>query len=104
SIGDSVFAVRAQGRFCVLAVRIKNIGDEAQTLLADNQKLLDGDLTYKASNDAWTARSDHPFLEEINPGNTVAAKIGFDVPENVTPKLAELHDSMFSEGVRIRLR
>jgi hypothetical protein len=44
------------------------------------------------------------FLNTINPGNSVTGAVVFDVPKDVTPTQAELHDSAFSGGVKVNLQ
>jgi hypothetical protein len=43
------------------------------------------------------------FLNTINPGNAVTAKIIFDIPKSVKLVKLELHDSIFSGGVLVTL-
>ena len=47
--------------------------------------------------------SDIPVWDNINPGNTVNAKIVFDMPKDANPATLELHDSMLSGGVKVSL-
>jgi hypothetical protein len=50
-----------------------------------------------------TAPIQLPFLEDINPGNEVKGKLIFDVPKPTKLTAIELHDSMFSGGVKVAL-
>ena len=43
------------------------------------------------------------FLNEINPGNQVVGIVVFDIPKDARIIGLELHDSSFSDGVRIVL-
>jgi Telomeric repeat-binding factor 2. len=43
------------------------------------------------------------FLNNINPGNSVAGILVYDVPKGLTLSKIELHDSMFSGGVTVTL-
>lgn len=43
------------------------------------------------------------FLNDINPGNTVQGQLAFDMPAGVRAVKAELHDSLFSDGVTVSL-
>ena len=47
--------------------------------------------------------ADSPVYEGINPGNSLPAKIVFDVPKNVKLTKIELHDSPLSGGVTVEL-
>jgi hypothetical protein len=43
------------------------------------------------------------WLQDINPGNTVHGTIAFDMPRGGKAARIELHDSMFSESVIVKL-
>lgn len=105
SIGEGALAQQAQGQFCLLDLTITNTGDKAQTMFGNNQKLLDAaGKEYSADTSATMFTDDSKAVfSEINPGNTVSGKIAFDVPQGVTPVAAVLHDSMFSNGVKVNL-
>lgn len=99
----------ATGQFCRLSLSIKNIGNESQSLFADNQKLVDAEdreYSYDSSATIYAAPEDSgsTWYDEINPGNSVTGDILFDVPTNVTPVKAMLHDSAFSGGVEVNLQ
>lgn len=98
---------KAKGEFCVLDLTIQNIGDEPQTLFADNQYVFnDKGQKYSYASDAVGALEDVTdiWLEEINPGNTVKGKLPFDVPKGTKLIEAQLHDSTFSNGVKVKLQ
>jgi hypothetical protein len=106
-VGDEIFGEDAQGHFCLLNVRVQNIGDERQFLAADAQTLLDDQGTeYSASTSATFALDPegNTIFEDINPGNAVEGVIVFDVPQGAQITRAELHDSVFSGGVVVDLR
>lgn len=106
TVGEEFFEEEAQGQFCLLDVRVQNIGDESQFLSADAQKLLDDQETqYSASSEATFAMDPdgNTLFEEINPGNAVEGTIVFDVPQGAQITRAELHDSAFSGGVVVNL-
>ncbi len=44
------------------------------------------------------------LYEEINPGNSLATKVVFDVPVDMAPTSIDLQDSAFSGGVTVNLR
>jgi hypothetical protein len=104
-IGDQYLGKTAQGKFVFVHVTVQNHGDEAQSFLGDNQKLLAGGKEYSADSEASIYLKDSKSLfEEINPGNTVKGRIVYDLPKSVTPESIELHDSVFSGGVKVSLR
>jgi len=98
---------KAQGQFCRVSMTIKNIGNEAQSMFADNQKLVDADgkeYSYDSGATIYASSGSSTWYDQINPGNTVTGDILFDVPAGVTPVTALLHDSMYSGGVKVTLR
>jgi hypothetical protein len=107
SVGSNQFLTKAaQGQFCLLNVTVKNVGNEKQSLFSTNQKLLAGDKEYSADDTAtiYNAPNGTSWYSDINPGNSVTGAIVFDVPKDVTPTHAELHDSAFSGGVKVKLQ
>lgn len=109
SVGDNPYLTKqAQGQFCILNLNIKNIGDKAQSLFSGNQKLLNGNTQFSADDTATfynqPSGSSSTWFNDINPGNSVSGSIVFDVPKDVTPTQAELHDSAFSGGVKVDLK
>lgn len=104
SIGRSPLTQKAQGKFCLVNVTVKNIGDEAQLFDASSQKALDAQgTTYDADGGAGIYLPDggEAFLNNINPGNQVKGTLVFDVPPTVKVTSLELHDSPFSDGVTV---
>jgi TM2 domain-containing membrane protein YozV len=109
SVGSNPYLTKqAQGKFCLLNVTVKNIGEQAQSIFADNQKLLSGSTQYSADSTATLYNqpdsSNSTWLNEINPGNSVTGTIVFDVPKDANPNQAKLFDSAFSSGVLVNLQ
>lgn len=108
SVGTNEFLTKtAQGQYCLLNVTVKNIGNEKQSLLSSNQKLLDAENKEYSADDTATlyaAPQGSSWYNDINPGNSVEGQIVFDLPKGVTPTTAELHDSAFSGGVKVSLQ
>lgn len=107
SVGDNPYLTKnPQGQFCLLDITVKNIGTEKQSLFSSNQKLLNGSVEYSADDTAtiYAAPNSSSWYSDINPGNSVEGKIVFDVPKDVTPTTAELHDSAYSNGVKVKLQ
>lgn len=107
SVGDNPYLTeQAQGQFVVVTMTVKNISDRAYGFSPTAQKLVDAQgRSFEASTTAQIALggSDIPVWDNINPGNTVTAKVVFDMPKDATPAAMELHDSMFSGGVKVNL-
>jgi len=109
SVGTNQYLTKtAQGQYCLLTVSVKNIGDEKQSLLSSNQKLLDTAGKEYSADDTATMyaapEGSASWYSDINPGNSVEGAIVFDVPKDVTPTVAQLHDSAFSGGVKVSLQ
>ena len=105
-VGSQYLNKKAQGKFCLVNVSVKNIGKEAQLFHGSSQKATDAKGT-EYSNDGAAelyANDDNAtFLNEINPGNSAKGRLIFDVPKSVKLTALELHDSPFSGGVEVSL-
>ena len=108
SVGSNQYLTKtAQGQYCLLNVSVKNIGDQAQSLVSSNQYLLNSSgQKYSADDTAtlYNAPNGTSWYNDINPGNSVEGAIVFDLPKDQTPATAELHDSAFSGGVKVTLQ
>ena len=106
TVGDNEYLqTKAQGQFCAVSLTVENIGDEPQSMFADNQEAFDSkDRKFSADSEASLYDGSSDVLwEEINPGNKVKGKVYFDIPKGAKLTKLELHDSMFSGGVSVRL-
>jgi len=96
----------AQGQYCLMDVTVKNIGDKQQYFAESDQKLLNGSGQEYSPDSAATitnSNNSDALLAQINPGNTVQGVLVYDIPKDQTPVTVELHDSSFSNGVKISL-
>jgi len=97
----------AQGEYTVLRVRVTNIGDVSQSLTDSTQYVYDSQgRKFDAASDAniWINKAGGSTIwQDINPGNSVTGLIAFDLPRGDVAVKAELHDSLFSGGVTVRL-
>jgi len=111
SVGDTSLGLgdTAQGKYTILHITVTNIGSEAQTLDDSSQYVYDSagrkfDASSSADIDMSGANGQNStWLDDINPGNTVHGRIAFDLPAGDKAVKAELHDSMFSNGVTVKL-
>jgi hypothetical protein len=97
---------KAQGQFCVVTLTVTNIKTEPRMLNDFDQKAFVGGSSYDADSTAGLYLSgdeNSVWLNSINPGNTVAGRIVFDIPTGATLTKLELHDSGFSGGVDVDL-
>jgi hypothetical protein len=98
TIGSEYLNKKAQGQFCLMNLSVKNNGNEAATLMSDNQKLLDAKgREFASDNEAslYVDPDSNIFIEDINPGNTAKGVVVFDVPKNVKPVTATLAGGVF---------
>jgi hypothetical protein len=103
-VGDQYLNKVAQGQYCLISVTVKNIGTKPQLFDGSSQHAFgaagvkydhDGTAEIYANAQAQT------FLQDINPGNSVAGVLVFDIPKDKTIVGLELHDSPFSGGVAV---
>lgn len=90
---------RAKGEFFIVNLQITNVGDDARSFSASSQHLIVNGNKYDAS----SSISDKNWMEDINPGLGIDAKVTFDIPPGAVPEAIECHDSMFSGGALLGL-
>jgi Domain of unknown function (DUF4352) len=104
-VGDQYFGEKAQGQFCLVSLKVKNVGKDPIDFSSENQALVDNKgRTYSADDEAWAVTDDNG-LGEINPGNSIKTVVPFDVPKKVEADYLLLKAGVFgfSEGVRVKL-
>jgi eukaryotic-like serine/threonine-protein kinase len=105
-VGPELARQTPQGRFCLLAVRVANVGADARNFAAGDQRLFGADGRRHSVHLAATAANGSPQLLHtlVNPGNRIAGTLVYDVPARMRPARVELHDSPLSRGATVRLR
>jgi hypothetical protein len=103
--GNPYMTATAQGEFIVITMSVANIGDQPQNYFGQNQKVIDASgREYGASTEAdMYMNTSNSVMGDINPGNSIQVKAAFDVPPGTQPAALEVHDSMFSGGVSVKL-
>lgn len=97
---DDAFAPEiAKGEFFIVKLRVTNIGDDARSFSASNQKLIVNGNEYEAT----SILGDNSWMEDINPGLGIETQAVFDIPPGAEPEAIECHDSMFSGGALLAL-
>jgi hypothetical protein len=97
----------AAGRYCVVSLSVRNIADRPQLFLGRAQKAFDvAGAGYTSDEIAglFANRETQTFLRKIDPGDRVVGKLVFDVPTTTTLTTVELHDSLFSGGVKVAVK
>lgn len=104
-VGQEYMTETAQGEYTLVYVTVKNIGDQQQSLSDSDQKAMDASGTqFAADTEAGVSMQGNDVLyNQINPGNQVKGILVFDAPLGTKLTQIELHDSMFSGGVKAAL-
>jgi archaellum component FlaG (FlaF/FlaG flagellin family) len=105
-VGDSVSNEKAQGQFCLVSLRIKNVGNDAINFSDQNQTLIDTKgKNYSPDDEAWVYTEDGNVMGEINPGNTLKTIVPFDIPKKAEPDYLLLKAGVWgaSDGVKVKL-
>jgi hypothetical protein len=103
--GNPYMTATAQGIFLVIVMKVTNVGGEPQSYFGQNQKLIDSsgrEYAVSSKADMWM-NTGISAMGEINPGNSIQVRVPFDVPPGTRASALELHDSMLSGGVSVRL-
>ncbi|HEX2416981.1 MAG TPA: DUF4352 domain-containing protein [Micromonosporaceae bacterium] len=104
-IGNQYLSTKAQGEFVLIHVTVRNISKEPQTFSGEAQKLFADGAEHTADTEAaiYLGEESQSIWEEINPGNTVKGIVVFDIKKGAELERLELHDSVLSGGVEVRL-
>ncbi|WP_231953632.1 DUF4352 domain-containing protein [Actinoplanes derwentensis] len=106
SVGPSGMEQEAAGQFCLLDVKVTNNGREPVLFDSAAQRVRDDDgVAYAVAEQAAVFLNDRgsTLLNEIQPGETVAGVLPFDMPFGARPSDAELGDGATTTGVRVNL-
>jgi hypothetical protein len=96
-----VTSVYNQSGFTMVSMKVSNIGNEAQTFFAQNQKLVDtAGRTYDADTTSMITLN-KSSMQDLNPGLSTSSIIPFQVPTGAQITAVEVHDSAFSGGARV---
>jgi hypothetical protein len=105
-VGGEYLNKTAQGQFCLITVSVKNIGNKPQSFSDSSQKAFsDKGAEYATDSGAslYANTDQQVWLNDINPGNVLTGIIVFDIPKDSKIARLELHDSMFSGGVEVKV-
>lgn len=96
---DTFNTERAKGEFFTVRLRVTNVGNDARSFSATNQKLIINGNEYEAT----SFLNSNSWSEDINPGLGINTEVVFDIPPGAIPTAIECHDSMFSGGALLAL-
>ena len=95
--------IDAQGKFVIVTMNVKNIGDAPHTYKADEQKLIDSaGREHEVDSPAATVLNPEDTTK-MNPGFGITVELPFDIPVDATPAVLEVHDFILSGGNVIRI-
>jgi hypothetical protein len=105
SVGSGPAMPTPAGQFCVVAIRVHNVGTQQETFADQNQKALSpqGTQYFDDSVAGIMASPDNPLAEALDPGRQLDVTLVYDIPTNVRIDRLQLHDSAFSDGVEVAL-
>lgn len=104
-VGDSYADEKAQGQFCLVSLRVKNVGNDPINFSDENQALVDTKgKNYSPDDEAWIYLDSDPYAE-INPVNTLKTVVPFDIPKKAKPDHLLLKAGFWgaSDGVMVKL-
>jgi hypothetical protein len=106
-VGGAYLNDKAKGQFCLVSLRVKNVGNEAINYSSENQTLVDTKgREHSPDDEAWIyLDDDSDAWGEINPGNTLKTVVPFDVPKKAKPDHLLLKAGVwgFSDGVVVKV-
>jgi hypothetical protein len=95
---------RPRGQWVIATVTVRNTDNDPQSFMPNNQKLIDSaGRTYLADAIAAVRMNNHSMVIDMRPGLKITMKMPFDVPAGTQPAAIELHDSVFTDGARVRV-
>ena len=95
-----------KGQFCVAELRVTNVDTRPQRFADGNQRAFGPDRRqYAADTGAGVVANGNgdAIWNVVNPGNSLTAKVVYDIAPTATIETLELHDSAFSRGVTVRV-
>ncbi|HVL64511.1 MAG TPA: DUF4352 domain-containing protein [Actinomycetota bacterium] len=96
-MGDEFFsAVAERGTFCIVEVRVENLGKEPVTYVAEHQRALVGSDEFAPSEQGLDATVEGHVERRLEPGSAVDLLIVFDVPSR--PHALSFHASAETRG------
>jgi hypothetical protein len=102
SISSDHASYKAHGRYVVVGLSVTNVGDQPETYMAIDQKLIVDGKQYDYAAEP-TILLDTNTTSLINPGIRISALIAYDVPAGTRPGSIELHGAAGTPGVDVDL-
>lgn len=104
-VGQEYLSERAQGRYTLVYVTVRNVGGGSETLVDDDQKIKDADnKTYSPDSMAEISmKNNDVFFEQINPGNAVDGVLVYDMPVGVRATAIDFSGGLFKDSATVHL-
>lgn len=103
-VGAAPLTLTAKGTFCVADVRVTNVGSKPKALEFDDQKLYDTKKkSYTAVQYGASSFPGQFLFDRLQPNQTVAGPIVFDVPESAAADHLVLRGDTDGEGLTVQL-
>lgn len=105
-VGQEYLTEKAQGRYTLVYVTVRNVGGSSETLLDDEQKIKDADnKTYSPDSMAeLSMKNNDVWLQEINPGNAVDGILVYDMPVGVKATAIDFNGGgLFDDAKTVQL-
>jgi len=102
SISSDHTRYEAHGRYVVVGLSVTNVGDQPETYMAIDQKLIVDGKQYDYAAEPTIALNTNA-TSQINPGIGISALIAYDVPAGTRPGSIELHGAAGTPGVDVDL-
>ena len=102
SISSDHTSYTAHGRYVVVGLSVTNVGDQPETYMAIDQKLIVDGKQYDYAAEP-TILLNTNATSQINPGIGISVLIAYDVPAGTRPGSIELHGAAGTSGVVVDL-
>jgi hypothetical protein len=106
TVSNQILRRTADGKFCIVSLSVRNLDTESKLFSSKLQNAYDarGDkFNDDVLADFYANDNSQTFFKDIPPNGVVTGKVVFDVPKTTKLTTIELHDSLFSGGVRVKL-
>ncbi|MDT5036811.1 MAG: hypothetical protein QOE03_1996, partial [Micromonosporaceae bacterium] len=96
---------RATGRYCLVSVRVSNIGSHTGLIFTGSQRLVDtAGRQYPADRWAWVySATSRALTGTVDPGQALNGTLVFDVPADAHLTRMIVHDTPLSRGTELTL-
>ncbi len=102
-IGPDVLGQTADGQYVLVSVEVTNTSDKAAFFNSGIPKLLDGDGNQYSTAPVVPEEQGGELFGQVNPDNTTAGKIVFDIPKDIEPTGVEFSGGLLDGPMTVNL-